>query len=73
MVEWTDAATHDPDTFDPVLQARVKGKNVSVYISREAMDDGGLDACKRIAERKIAAGMVEDEPPKKVTVTTADL
>lgn len=72
MLEWTGRETTDPETFSRVLQAKVGGQSVSVYISREAVEDRGLDACKEIAERKIADACVGGMPPNKVNVTTSD-
>lgn len=63
--------------FEGVARSCAPGKgrehSVSVYVSREAMDDGGIDACQQVAERKIVEGTVGGIPPKRVTVTTADL
>lgn len=73
-IEWTGKHTQDSeDIFTHVYQAMADRASVSVYISQEAMDDGGLMTCQAIAERKIRAEAVEGKPPKRVNVTTADL
>lgn len=72
MIVWTGRQTTDPETFDPVLQADADGITVSVRISQEAVDDHGIEACKRIAEQKLNAARESGKPPKKAQVTTAD-
>ncbi len=72
MIVWTGKQTTDPETFDPVLQADADGNKVSVRISQEAVEDYGIDACKRVAEQKLTAASESGTPPKQVQVTTAD-
>lgn len=73
-VEWTGKQTRHPeDLFTIIFQARVNGNNVSVYISQEAIDDGGIGACKSLAETKITRSIANGELPKQVHVTTSDL
>lgn len=72
MIVWTGKQTTDHETFSIVLQADVDGSSVSVYVSQEAMDDMGVEVCKRIAERKIADAAQSGAPPRRVTVSTQD-
>ncbi len=72
-VEWTGKQMPDPAASgDVFIQARVNGKNVSVHVSAEAIQDHGVPACMTVAEGKIRAGMQGDEPPARIEVRTSD-
>lgn len=69
-IEWTGRSTRDVDSFSTIYQVKVEGVSASVWISDEALQDFGLDACQDAAERKLRAAAWQDS--NKVTITTAD-
>ena len=72
-IVWTSRQTPDPEASgDVCIQAKVNGKNVSVHVSREALDDFGVQRCKAKAEEKILASTQNAEPTSPVEVRTSD-
>jgi hypothetical protein len=59
-------------TFEVVLQSTVDGKAVRVAITHGAFTLHGVEACKRIAETKIAQAMQNGQPPNQVEVSEKD-
>ncbi len=67
-ISWIGARI-DPEGFLEVHTAMCDGVRVTAQFSVEAVEDHGADACRAVAERKIAeAGGV----PSTVRVTNAD-
>ena len=71
-IDWVGWATGDPFTGARVLRVKLGDSTVLVYISKEALEDFGLEPCKDIAEGKILAAMRGEEPPDRVEVRASD-
>ena len=72
-INWTDTQTTDPATVVTVLEATLEGKRVHVDVTKEAIENHGVDACKRVAEQKIMeASKRKGVVVGRVTVTSYD-
>lgn len=73
ILEWTGRRTVDAESNATVLQAKVNGHSVSVYVSQEAMEDVDMVRIRGLAEAKIVAATQNGEPPSRVEVRLGDL
>jgi hypothetical protein len=72
-IEWTGDQTLEPaGTGDVFVRAIANDKSVSVRVSREALEDFGMQRCMDVAERKILCAIQGAEPPPQVIVRTSD-
>ncbi len=71
-IEWTGKCGMNSGTFDLVLESKVEDKTVQVTLTNQAVTLHGVEACKRMAELKIAKATHSGQPLVQIEVSEAD-